>query len=389
MKLVQLSKLYWPDNGGGIARVVETVSYCFKNWSKNRYEQGLIKTPYRQEIIVCRPDSKLPMVHDMYKGIRITRCTMLADIASTPISPSFLLETKKRTQNADIVICNFPYPMIDLAIYLRLVKGKKLYWWHCDFAKNKHKLLSKIYEPFIRHSLNVADKIVVCAEGNINGSDFLKPYRNKCIVIPHAVDKKWEVEGKKHYLSYKDEKPKEKRNILFIGRFVWYKGIDLLLKAYKRIQNDSYSLTLVGDGPLLEDMKLLAKTLDLHNISFAGSVTEEEKAEYIKKSDFLVLPSISKAESFAIVQIEAMAYGKPVINTKLNSGVPEVSIDGISGLTVDPNRVDQMALAMQRLCEDDILRAKLSMGAVELVETKYTMEIMEKKYYKLFDELLL
>lgn len=221
MKLVQLSKLYWPDNGGGIARVVETVSYCFKNWSKNRMEQGMIKSHYKQEIIVCRPKSKMPMIHDIYKGIRITRCAMLADIASTPISPSFLLETKKRTKDADLVICNFPYPMIDIAMCLGLIKGKKLYWWHCDFAKDKHMLLSKIYEPFIKCSLNIADKIVVCAEGNIKGSDFLKPYQDKCIVIPHAVDKKWEIEGKKHYLSTKDKKSKSEKNILFIGRFVW------------------------------------------------------------------------------------------------------------------------------------------------------------------------
>lgn len=148
-------------------------------------------------------------------------------------------------------------------------------------------------------------------------------------------------------------------------------------------------MTLIGNGPLLEDMKILSKTLDLHNILFTGSVAEEEKAEYIKKSDFLVLPSISKAESFAIVQIEAMAYGKPVINTRINSGVPEVSIDGISGLTIEPNSIDQMAQAMQRLCEDDVLRAKLSMGAMKLVETKYTMETMEKRYFELFDEMLL
>ena len=125
-------------------------------------------------------------------------------------------------------------------------------------------------------------------------------------------------------------------NILFVGRLVWYKGLDILLKAFAQMKYKNCTLTIVGGGPLEQELHDLAKKLGLKNVIFTGMISEEEKVKHIEKCDFLVLPSISKAEAFALVQIEAMAFGKPVINTALPSGVPCVSINGVTGLTVQP-----------------------------------------------------
>ena len=176
-----------------------------------------------------------------------------------------------------------------------------------------------------------------------------------------------------------------KIHILFIRRFVWYKGIDILLKAYKQIENENYELTLIGNGPLLEKMKGLADELKLQNVQFTGSVSEKDKIEWIKWSDFLVLPSISKSEAFAIVQIEAMSYGKPVINTNLPSGVPDVCPNGVAGTTIDPGSVSELAKAIEELSSNDQLRDKYSKNAIELVEEKYTMSVLDENYRKLFN----
>ncbi len=383
MKLVHLFKIYWPDNAGGIGRSIETVADSYEKWSKEKTDNEKINS---QEIIVCRSETGLPPRKDQYRHVPVYRCRMQFDFASTPFSPQLLKIAKKRTKDADIVMYHFPYPVIDFGILLGLFRGKLVVWWHCDFATSRFASLARLYRPLVRHTLKKADRIITCAEGNINGSDTLRPFKDKCVVIPHAVDDRWAAEGRKYYENRKPGHT-NKVNIIFIGRFVWYKGIDILLKAYRHIQKKEYSLTLVGDGPLLGEMKQLASRLGLRNVTFTGSVTDEEKMEHIRNSDFMVLPSVSEAESFAIVQIEVMAFGKPVINTRLASGVPEVSPDGISGITVEPGNIKQLCKAMKELAENEKLREIYSMQAVRLVEERHRMDRMQHSYMELFEEL--
>ena len=128
--------------------------------------------------------------------------------------------------------------------------------------------------------------------------------------------------------------------------------------------------------------------MDLKNVVFTGMVSEEEKMRQIEACDFLVLPSISKAEAFAVVQLEAMAFGKPVINTALKSGVPYVSIDGVTGKTVKPGRIRELAAAMEELAGNAQLRKAYGENALRLVQKEYTQELMVKRHRKVFEKLL-
>lgn len=378
MKLVHLFKYYWPDNGGGIAAAMDMVIQAFKEYSKNKNDNS-------QEIICCwQKSGKLYRVEQI-NDISVYRCNTLFEFASTQFSTQFLRVVKNRTKDADVVIHNFPYPFVDLAILLGNIHGKLVIWWHCDFNTSKGKLLTKLYTPLVKHTLKKADAIIVSAKGNINGSEILKPFESKCHIVPFAVSDKLVKDGIDYYK--KNKKKNDKINILFIGRFVWYKGIDILLKAYNDLDSNKYNLTLVGDGPLLQDMKNLAQSLKLQSIHFTGAVTENEKINWIKWCDFLVIPSVSKAEAFAIVQIEAMAFGKPVINTFLPSGVPDVCPNGVAGITVNPGSKSELKSAILKLGSDNNLRNKYSKNALELVSENYTMKVLSEKYASFFDEL--
>lgn len=368
MKITQLFKIYWPDNGGGIAKVMESIADGFSGC--------------RQEIIVCQNSRRKPGADDAYKGIPVRRCRQLFDFASTPVSIQFLLDVRKRTKDSDIVIYHFPYPMADIAFLLGLCPGKRIVWWHCGIEK--YNKLAPIYLPFIKHTLKQADRILVSSQGNIEHSKILKPYRKKCTVIPFSVSDEYLAEGRKYAQSAQEKNADI--NILFVGRLVWYKGCDILLKAFALLQKkyQNCRLVLVGQGPLEQELKNLAAALNLRGVEFTGMITEEEKMQRIKNCDFLVLPSISKAEAFGLVQIEAMAFGKPVVNTRLPSGVPYVSIDGITGKTVEPGRIRPLAQAMETLMLDEALRQQYGQNALKMVEREYTRSVMIKRYKRVF-----
>ncbi len=100
-----------------------------------------------------------------------------------------------------------------------------------------------------------------------------------------------------------------------------------------------------------------------------------------------MLPSVSKAEAFAVVQLEAMAFGKPVINTALESGVPYVSIDGVTGKTVTPGSIRELTAAMEELARNKPLRTKYGANARRMVQKNYTQELMADRHRRVFEKL--
>ena len=298
MKITQLFKIYWPDNGGGIAKVMESIA------------SGL--PDCQHEIIVCQGTRHKKSMDDRYQGIAVRRCRQIFSPVSTPVSLCFLYDVKKRTKDTDIVISHFPYPMADLAVLLGLYSGRLVVWWHCGFEK--YEKLAPFYRPLVRHTLNKADRILVSSKENIKNSALLRRYRKKCSVIPFCVDHEYLERGNVYLQAREMQKSKtaqkelmaKKRpvRILFIGRLVWYKGCDVLLKAFAKIRHTDCQLILVGGGPLEKELKDLAAALKLKNVIFTGMISEEEKMRQIEDCDFLVLPSVSKAEAFAVVHLE-------------------------------------------------------------------------------------
>lgn len=373
MKITQLFKIYWPDNGGGIAKVMESIA------------DGL--SDYEHQIIVCQDSRHKKSSSCKYNGISVRRCRQLFEVVSTPVSLQFLYDVKKRTKDSDIVIYHFPYPMADLAVLLGMYSGRLVVWWHCGF--DKYKMLAMIYQLLVKHTLKKADLILVSSKANIRNSRLLRSFHRKCRVIPFCVSDAYLKKGE----NYVKKQQKEKRGdpcirILFVGRLVWYKGCDILLRAFARMRNKNCCLILAGNGPLEAQLKSLAASLRLKQVEFTGMISEAEKMKQMQACDFLVLPSVSKAEAFAIVQIEAMAFAKPVINTALQSGVPDVSVDGVTGITVKPGNVRELARAMDKLAGNDKLRRVYGINAQKRVQKEYTQKIMSERCRKVFQELL-
>ncbi len=372
LRILQINKLYYPVTGG-IERVVQQLA------------EGLSEDT-DTKVLVCRQKGK--SVTENVNGVEVHRAGSLGVVSSLPLSVSFLWKFRKMSRDRDIVQIHFPFPLGDLACLLSGYRGRVVLWWHSDIVRQKK--MMKLYRPLMNWLLRRADAIVVATQGHIEGSLYLEPYREKCVVIPYGVEKRIEEKANLCFEKKMGEVYKREVHFLFVGRFVYYKGCRVLLEAFAKAaaQNPEIRLNLVGSGPMEEELRDLMKKYDFReNVFFHSNVGDEELIEYFQACDIFVLPSIARSEAFGLVQIEAMAFGKPVINTKLPSGVPYVSVDGVTGLTVMPGDVDELADAMLYLAEHPQERKEMGKRARDRMKKLYRMDTMLENVKRLYGEL--
>lgn len=357
---------------GGIERVVQDIAEGLNH-----------KTD--MEVLTCQVKGRETV--EKIRGVKVRRCASLGTLFSLPVSPTFLIQFRKKSKDKDILHLHLPFPLADLACLLSGYQGKVVLWWHSDVVRQKKLMLA--YKPLMEWLLKRADAIIVATEGHIEGSSYLKPYREKCYIIPFGV-KKDVIEGGDRYLQKKAlDSPKSEESpckLLFIGRLVYYKGCDVLLEAMARTKGTV--LNIVGDGPLKKELEEQCERLGLSSrVSFTGNLPDEELRRELADCDVFVLPSVAKSEAFGIVQIEAMAYGKPVINTKLPSGVPYVSLDKQTGLTVEPGNPDALADAIQFLADNPAIITEYGKAAAGRVRQEFQIEKMQKAVFQVYEEL--
>lgn len=372
LRILQVNKAYYPTTGG-IERVVQQIA------------EGL-KDTTDMKVLVCQAKGKTKQ--EVINGVPVCRSFSIGRIGNLPLPLGFTHRLKKMAKDADVLLVHLPFPFADLACLLSGYKGKIVIWWHSDVVRQKTML--KLYKPIMKRFLERADAIFVATKGHINGSAYLKPYREKCVLIPFGVEREMEQRAD-DYISKRKSNPEHieanrteetlcnrTTQFLFVGRLVYYKGCGVLLNAFRNVTGAT--LTLVGDGPLEEELKLFVKQNAMEDrVNFLGHLAEEELSKCFAECDVFVLPSTERSEAFGLVQIEAMAYEKPVINTMLPSGVPEVSLHQVTGLTVQPKKVEELAAAMQWMVEHPEERKKLGQAARERMKKEFQLDIMLKR----------
>jgi rhamnosyl/mannosyltransferase len=166
--------------------------------------------------------------------------------------------------------------------------------------------------------------------------------------------------------------------ILFIGKLRKYKGVEYLIRAMQLLPE--VLLRVVGNGEELSNLRQLTCKLGIDSrVTFLSNVPNEHLPLEYKNANLFVLPSIDASEAFGIVQAEAMSYGLPVVNTKLPSSVPFVSLDGVTGITVPPRDHVALAAAIKKLCYEPIFYENCSHNALQRAKL-FTEENMIDKY---------
>ncbi len=372
IRILEVNKAYFPHTGG-----IETL---VKQYSEElgKYKNIEVRT------LVCR-DGRGKTCSGNINGVRVTRAGSLGTYFSCPLSISFIRLFRKMAENADIVHINVPFPLADVALMLSGYKGRVIVSWHSDIVKQKKLLI--LYRPFLKYLLNRADCILAATDGHINGSEWLPEYRYKCKILPYGLNPDEYLNTEKvPFLTEKASSP-DCVKIFFTGRLVYYKGVDVLIKAFSRV-NYNCELFIAGTGVLENELKEKVREYNISDrVHFLGFLPEKQLKQAYADCDIFVLPSVARSEAFGIVQLEAMIYGKPVINTNLPSGVPYVSVHGKTGITVQPENYRQLAQAVELLCRNKSLREKLGNNARKRVITQFNeKKITEKLYGIMLDE---
>ncbi|PYR31000.1 MAG: glycosyltransferase [Acidobacteria bacterium] len=368
MKVLHVGKFY-PPARGGMERVVQLL--C-------EGERAHIDSS------VLAANDRPVTVRDEVHGVPVTRAATLTTIGSVGVCPSFPLWMRRLP--ADVMVIHEPNPLALVAHAIARPRARLVLWFHSEVVRPQWKY-RVMYRPFLRRVLRLADRIVVASPRLAEFAEELKDFRHKCVPIPFGLDLTPldltdEVERKVADIYAQHASPLA----LFVGRMVPYKGVDILLHALTDVDA---RLVLVGDGPERAAWQQLAVDLGLQDrVHFLGEVVQTDLTALYHACDFFVLPSVTRAEAFGMVQLEAMACGKPVISTLLPTGVPWVNRDGETGLVVQPQNVPALRAALARLARDAALRAEMGAQGRARVLAHFTVPRMIERTTTLYTSIL-
>lgn len=369
MRVLQVGKFHHPYTGG-----IETV---LRGMARSIAALDNVSL----KVLVYNDSART--VSDVVDEVPVKRAACLGSLASQPICPSMPYWLSK--ERADIINIHLPNPLAGLSYLLARPSAPMVVTYHADIVRQKY--FMGPYLMLLHRILRRATSIVVATPNHIKYSRILPKYASKCTVIPFGIDlSTFALTGETQRLRDGILAANPGPSLLFVGRLVYYKGVEYLIHAMASV---NARLVIIGSGPLESRLKALAESLGLAGkISFLGWVSEEDKVAHLHASDLLVLPSVERSEAFGMTQLEAMACSKPVVSTNLRSGVPYVNRHGVTGLVVQPKDSRTLADAINRLLRNDALRRKLGTAGRRLVASEYTEKLMGQRYHHLYLEIL-
>lgn len=218
---------------------------------------------------------------------------------------------------------------------------------------------SYVQEKLIEFSADYEEKVELINPGIEGGAPDISPNDIQ------EIKKTYNLEGKTVLLS--------------LGRLVKRKGFDKVIETLINLPQESISnliYFIAGSGPREEYLKSLVPLRYSKKIIFLGALSDYDKWAWLKICDIFIMPSRDIAgdfEGFGIVYLEANLCGKPVIAGN-SGGVKDAVSDGVSGLMVEPEDLDSIALAISRLSNDKDLRDKLGSQGKERAIREFSWE---------------
>lgn len=296
----------------------------------------------------------------------------------------------------DVIHAHVPMPTIAELAALRNLLSKRPFvlTYHNDVAGGSFwsRAVAAAYGltlgPFL---LGRADAIITTTWSYALNSRRLSRYLHKVRVAPCMVDVDRFHPGlagdrirEKHGLG------PENKVVLFVGGLLPYKGVEYLIRAMSKVVSliPQAKLVIAGKGRCEDSLRAEVHQQGIEgSVVFAGFVPDEDLPHYYAASDVFALPSVSSEEGFGIVQLEALACGKPVVTTSL-PGVGEVDTEEVASIHVPPRDAGALANALVRILGNSEMAVSLGRRGRELCERKYTVAKVTQRLLEIYSQVM-
>lgn len=247
----------------------------------------------------------------------------------------------------------------------KLFKKKVIFHIHSGRFHNFYNDSNKFIKSLIEEVIDNSDALIVLSKHW--ESYFKKTFKNKNVYIVHNIVEK-PVTTKKTYMKAGEI------NILYLGKIFKEKGIyellDCIVENYKLL-SPKIRLVVAGKG----DEEYTKKYRDIDTkkiISFPGWIGKEEKIKALKNTDILILPSYN--EGLPVSILEAMSYKLPIIATPVG-GIPEVLLNKVNGLIIQPKSVEAIKEAITYYIDNPEDIAKHGDASFNMIQGYFPSEV--------------
>ncbi len=287
---------------------------------------------------------------------------------------------KLEQKRFDLVLTNTRFFHSSI-VGMRFAKKNKIFWIHVEhgstFVQTNNPVIwigSRLFDITMgKKILNNANKIVAISN---SAKNFVKKLssRKKINYIPNGIE-----------LTNipKKKSKKEIKNLIFVGRLIYAKGVQDLIKAFYIIDNKNLKLTIIGNGPYRKKLEGLVKRLNLmERIFFIGEKNKKEVMKILSQSDLFVNPSYSEGLPTSI--LEAGAVGMPIIATNVG-GTKEIIINKRTGLLIKKKDITSLKKSIEFMIKNRNIREKYSTNLNKLIFSTYNWEEIMNEWKRIIE----
>lgn len=228
---------------------------------------------------------------------------------------------------------------------------------------------------FFRRILNSAKVLIAPSESVKKKYEEFGIYNKKIIVIPHGIDIK--------ELNINNQIKKDNVTFAYLGGLFSFKGVHVLVEAFKKLNNPLATLVIYGDSQL--DQQYFRKLKSLigvsKNIFFKGSYKHKDLTTILSNIDVVVIPSLW-SETFNIIAHEAQAARVPIIASNIGA-LTEIVKNNVNGFLFQPGNVEDLKNQMQTIVKNRKILERFSIQAKEPLSLEDHVSGLENIYFKI------